>query len=383
MRYKSREVYVPVLTPPGQEAQVDFGYLGRFQKSGKPVKVWVFSMVLSHSRYAYYCLVTDQKVATFIACHIKAFEYFGGVPQIVKIDNLKAGVITPSFYEPLIQQQYSEFLAYYQSAPLTARVRRPEDKGKVESGVKYVKGNFLKGVDHEDYQRLEQDLVHWNQKVCNLRVHGTTQRVPAEVFLQTEQPVLIPLPALRYESSVFVERKVNAYGHIAYGQNFYSVPYQHAGESLTLKVSDQLLRVYKNHQVVALHTIHPGKGEFITQESHKPPYKQYKSKEHYQLKARQLGDSVAAFLDALQVHQPHHWRDMINGVCALSRTYASDTINSACQRALDYGAYSYLAVKNICQKGLCQQEAEHALPQGLGGFGQPLKFYDQLTPSPY
>ncbi len=203
-------------------------------------------------------------------------------------------------------------------------------------------------------------------------MHGTTQRIPREVFLQVEQPTLIPLPAQRYESSVFVERKVNAYGHIAYGQNFYSVPYQYAGESLTLKVSDSLLRVYKDQQEVALHTLHLGNGEFITQDSHKPPYKQYKSKEHYQQKAQQLGDSVAAFLEALQLHQPHHWRDMINGIYALSKSYEANTVNLACQRALAYGAYSYLAVKNICQKGLCQLETDQALPEGLGGFGQPL-----------
>ena len=100
---KYKEVYIPLICEPGEESQADFGYLGRFKKDGKLVKVWVFSMVLSHSRYSYNETVLNQSVGTFIRCHIHAFEYFRGVPEVVKIDNLKAGVITPSFYEPVIQ----------------------------------------------------------------------------------------------------------------------------------------------------------------------------------------------------------------------------------------------------------------------------------------
>jgi transposase len=116
------EVYIPLIAKLGEEAQVDFGYLGRFIKDNKLVKVWCFSIVLSHSRYSYHTLVTNQSVSTFINCHIEAFEYFGGVPETVKIDNLKAGVITPNIYEPIIQRQYAEFLEYYGSAPITARI---------------------------------------------------------------------------------------------------------------------------------------------------------------------------------------------------------------------------------------------------------------------
>ena len=177
-RFKTSEVYIPLIAKPGEEGQVDFGYLGRFVKDDKPVKVWAFSMVLSHSRYSYHCLVTDQSVDTFINCHIKAFEYFGAVPHTVKIDNLKAGVITPNFYEPTIQTHYAEFLQYYNCAPITARVRRGQDKGKVEAGVKYVKMNFLKRVEHKDFYRLEKELLDWTTNIANKRLHGTTKKIP-------------------------------------------------------------------------------------------------------------------------------------------------------------------------------------------------------------
>ena len=118
------------------------------------VKVWVFSMVLSHSHHSYSEVVLDQSVSTFIRCHIHAFEFFGGVPATVKIDNLKAGVITPSFFEPVIQHQYATFLEHYGSSPITVRIGCDQDKGKIESSIKYIKNNFLKRIDHRDYYRL-------------------------------------------------------------------------------------------------------------------------------------------------------------------------------------------------------------------------------------
>jgi len=109
-------------------------------------------MRLSFSRYDYYELVTSQNVPTFIRCHINASEYFEAVPEIVKINNLKSGVLKANFYEPEIQHEYANMLSYYGSNPITCKVRRPEEKGKVESAIKYVKNNFLKSLEL-DFQR--------------------------------------------------------------------------------------------------------------------------------------------------------------------------------------------------------------------------------------
>lgn len=197
---KGSEVFVPMHSEAGQEGQVDFGYFGLFEHQGKPCKVWVFAMVLSHSRYAYFQAVLDQRVLTFIDCHRRAFEFFGGVPASAKIDNLKAGVVQADFYDPLIQQQYANFLAHYQCQPITARVRRPQDKGKVESAIKYVKNNFLKGLSRTTFEQLQAQLLNWTNTVCNQRLHGTTRRVPAQVFRQQEQPALRSLPLTPWQT---------------------------------------------------------------------------------------------------------------------------------------------------------------------------------------
>ena len=129
-------------TLPGEEAQVDFGYLGLTYYKGKKRKTWVFNMRLSYSRLDYYEIVYDQRVETFIQGHINAFYYFAGIPQYVKIDNLKAAILKANFYEPIYQELYKNFAYHYGFHPLPCRVRRPNDKGKVESGIKYVKNNF-------------------------------------------------------------------------------------------------------------------------------------------------------------------------------------------------------------------------------------------------
>lgn len=376
---KHREVFVPLHSSPGEEGQVDFGYLGRFTlEDGTTVKVWVFCMVLSHSRYAYYEAVTDQTVATFIRCHIHAFEFFGGVPRTVLLDNLKAGVIQPDFYEPLLQEQYSEFLMHYGSAGRPCQVRKPEHKGKVESGVKYVKNNFLKGLEHRSFRRLVTDLKAWNTGVCNQRLHGTTRKVPAQVFQQIEKAALLPLPAHRYEIYHWEERKVNRLGHIVFQGSYYSVPYTLAGLTLRIKSNGSILKIYYEREEVALHTPAREKGRYITRNEHLPPHKQAKSPEYYREKLSAIGPSAMELMEVFRL-QNHHWKDKVRGVLQLKRYYSNALIDLACRRALDHGCCSYQTVKNICERGLVQEPPPGGLPPDLGGFNHNLALYDQLA----
>lgn len=377
-QFNSPEVYIPLIAKPGEEAQVDFGYLGRFIKDNKSVKVWCFSIVLSHSRYSYHSLVTNQTLSTFINCHIEAFEYFGGVPETVKIDNLKAGVITPNFYEPIIQRQYAEFLEYYGSAPITARIRRGQDKGKVEAGVKYVKSNFLKRIEHSDFYRLKSDLLDWTNNVCNTRLHGTTRKIPLEIFNNVEKKSLKNLPVLRYEIYKIEHRKVNNYGHISHKNNFYSVPYNYIGKNLIIKISDTLLRVYDDTSQIALHSICSLQGEFITKEEHLPPEKQKTTVQQYIDKAKAYGDCTSEFLESLIREKPYQWQRIIQGIFKLEKGYDRHIINLACRRALEFNLLTLSTVKNICKNNQYKQSSESLAVNDASGFAHELKKYDNL-----
>jgi transposase len=378
--FKDKEVFVPVNTPPGEEAQVDFGYLGYFEKNGRWIKTWCFCMVLSNSRYSFYKRVSNQSVKTFLLCHREAFEYFGGVPAVIKIDNLKAGVNTPDFYEPSIQHQYAAFLKHYNSSPITARVRRPQDKGKVESGVKYAKSNFIKGLTHRDYNRLETDLAWWNYHVANKRIHGTTRKVPAEVFHQVEKMSLQPLPSQPYEIMDIQHRKVNRMGHIMYRYNYYSVPSKFVGETLRVESNDKLLRMYNGTVMIATHSLSQDKGQYITREEHLPQEKRRKPREYYIEHIEQIGPGAMQFVTALEEKLPRHWHDMARGIIKLSERYEKSIVNQACQRAFDYGVLRYQHVKNICKNQAYNIPDNHRpINADLGGFKHELSFYDKIV----
>lgn len=378
------EVYAPVQTAFGEEAQVDFGYMGTFKdKDGKRRKIWVFACVLSRSRYAYYELVTDQKVETFIRCHENAFHFFGGVPKIVRIDNLKAGVLEVNFYEPVYQEDYAHFLKHYGSSGITCRVRRGQDKGKVESGVKFVKNNFLKGLQTDELEAGKRQLVDWNQSK-NKRRHGTTQQVPSDVFNTQEKATLLPLPLARYPYYRCEKRRVNDYGHIAYQYNFYSVPYRLTGEDVLIKSDGTLIRIYYKTEQVACHPIDMDKGRYITTEAHKMKFKQHKSAQTYLNQALCLGPDAYQLMVQLQQKYPSSWTRMGAGILKLAtKPYTPSIVNAACRRALAYSAFSYQSVKQICDKQLyVLDDSPVSAVVNNAGYVTDLSSYDILTGAP-
>ena len=143
-------------------------------------------------------------------------------------------------------------------------VWKPQDKGKIKAEVKYVRNNFLKTINHTDFYRLINDLKEGNENICNKRIHGTTKRVPYEMFIENEKPALTSLPDSRYEIYEISQWKVNNYGHITFEHNYYSVPYEYTGQKLIVKNNGNILKIFKDNKQVVLHCINHGKGNFIT-----------------------------------------------------------------------------------------------------------------------
>ncbi len=135
----------------------------------------------------------DQSGKTFIQCHKQSFEYFISVPETIKIDNLKAGVLENDFYELVIQKNYAAFAAYYGFWAQPCRIRTPTDKGKVESNVDYVKDNCFKGRESKDHEGVKKSLSKWLDTVANVRRHGTTHKIPLKVFQTVEKKNLVNL----------------------------------------------------------------------------------------------------------------------------------------------------------------------------------------------
>lgn len=350
------KVYMVNNTLPSEEAQVDFGYIGKIHDpSGNLKKAWVFCMVLCYSRLMYCETVFDQEVKTFIRCHEHAFKYFGGVPKTVKIDNLKAAILEANFYEPVYQKQYEEFAKYYNFLSIPCRVKTPTDKAKVESGVKYVKNNFFKGRNFKDYEEYKTKLDLWLEDICNSRIHGTTKKIPKEVFETEEKSKLNPLPHKDYDFSTWVTRKVNTNCHISFDSNFYSVPYSFINQEVTVQISDKVIRIYGNNELLATHLKLNSKGEFSTNPSHYPKYKVQTKTElqfSYRNKMQEIGPYALKFFDLILEKQQNYWGKPIYGVLKLKEKYGNQVIEKACMRAVAFNSIKYQTVKNICEKGL-------------------------------
>ena len=371
LRRNTPHAYMVLHSLPGEEAQVDFGYIGTLKVNGSPRKAWVFVMSLSYSRYMYAAITLDQSVQTFIRCHTEAFHYFGGVPQTVKIDNLKAAIVETDFYEPTIQRTYAAFAQHYGFLPNPCRVYTPTDKGKVESNVKYVKDNCFKGRDFAQLQEAQRFLSEWLSDTANHRKHGTTGKQPEKVFLEAEREKLAPLPAQDFIFSKSGSATVRTDCHIVHEGNFYSVPYAYIGMDVDVIEVNHLLKIYYAGKEIALHSLcENAKGEHVTDKNHYPSTKNVSQKEllsSYRAKMAEVGSGATAFLEAFkdtEMYQCHHYRS-ISGILALRKKYGDAAVDKACARACHYGNITYRAVKKICESGLyalpLETESEHMI----------------------
>ena len=379
--------YMVLKTLPGEEAQVDFGYIGTLNVSGKPRKAWVFVMSLSYSRYMYAFITLDQSVRTFILCHINAFRFFGGVPETVKIDNLKAAIVEADFYEPVVQRNYAAFAEHYGFLPDPCRVRTPTDKGKVESNVKYIKDNCFKGREFPDLEGAQHFLSEWLKNTANVRIHGTTGKKPREVFLEKEQSSLHPLPVEEFYLTRSQILTVRTDCHIMYEGNLYSVPYTYIGMDVTAIESNHLLKVYYKEKEIALHAlIEHTKGEHSTNKAHYPSNKNITQEEilsRYQTEMAAIGEGALLFFEEFRhtlMYRDHHYRS-ISGILALKKKYGDSVVNQACFRAYRYHNYSYRTVKKICESGLYALPFEEDHPSGKEAVnrGRDLQLYNELT----
>jgi len=351
---RKSNIFIRVHTGPGEEAQVDFGYVGyTLDNAGKRRKTWVFNMRLSYSRLDYYCKVYDQKVETLILCHIQAFQYFGGVPHTIKIDNLKAAILEAHFYEPIFQQLYKQFSEFYGFQSLPCRIYQPNDKGKVESGIKYVKNNFFIGRQFKNSDDVDRQLLSWLDN-ANQRLHGTTKKIPREIFNTQEKQLLKSLPAAEFNLAKVGTRKVYHDCHIYIGGNYYSVPYLYVGKEVEIEINRGIIKVYCNQALITTHTELSGKGEFSTHVGHYPDYKcmsQTEYQEKYQAKMAAIGQFAEQLFFGMISQYKNAWSRPIQGILALKKSFSNEIINLACQRALAYSAYEYHIIKNICKNG--------------------------------
>jgi transposase len=354
------EVVVRVEVRPGSEGQVDFGYAGVTidPRTGAERRTWLFVLVLSWSRHLYAELVFDQRVETWLLCHVHAFAAVGGVPARIVPDNLKAAIIRASFGgEALAQRSYRECAEHYGFLIDPTRPRTPEHKGKVEQGgVHYVTRQFLAGRDPEPVDELNAKLRSWISEVAGRRIHGTTKEPPLERFERVERSALLPLPRTPYDPATWKELRVYRDCYLSFEGSYYSVPHRLVGQQVWVRAGARTVQIYTaDHQLVATHDRATAPGQRQTQLDHLPQEKVaglVLSRESVLLQAQAIGPATTAVVQELLDHRPEDRLRSAGSLVRLAQTYGSGRLERACRRAQHFGEMSYPAVKRILEAGL-------------------------------
>jgi transposase len=356
------EATVRVETKPGEEAQVDFGYAGRMidPETGEPRKTWVFVMTLSWSRHQYAEFVFDQKVETWLRLHRNAFDFFGGVPERVRIDNLKAGIAKACWDTPEAQSSYRECAEHYGFLITPCYPRTPEHKGKVEQGgVHYVKRNFLGGREATTVTRANRDVLRWVNTTAGQRIHGTTREQPLERF-KTEREVLRPLPRTPYDMAVWKRLKLHRDCYLVFDKAYYSAPFRLVGQELWVRGGTREVQIYTDdYQLVATHQRAQCPGQRLTHPDHLPPYKLpglILSREGCRERAAQVGPATRRVVDILLDHRPEDRLRTAGRVLKLGEKLGNQRLEAACARALRFDDPAYMTIKQILQQGLEAEE---------------------------
>jgi len=359
---KQPNAVVRVEAKPGSEAQVDFGFAGWVldPADGRARKAWVFVLVLSWSRHLYAEVVFDQRLETWLRCHRHAFEFLGGVPERIVLDNLKSAIVHACVHEPVAQRSYRECAEHYgflidPNPPLS-----PWLKGKVEQGgVHYVKRNFLAGRDPEPQDALNRKLRDWSEQVAGVRIHGTTRQAPLERFRTVEREALQPLPRDPYDLAVWAKLQVHRDCHLTFEQSDYSAPFALVGQELWVRGGSRTVELYTAaHELVATHDRATTPGTRRTVATHWPAEKVpglILTREDCRVHAARMGPATGAIVERLLAHRPEDRLKVAGRLLRLATTYGPARLEQACARAEAFGEGEYVAVKRILLSGRDQE----------------------------
>jgi transposase len=374
--------------PAAAEAQVDFGKGAAIAGAdGKRKTSWVFRIVLSHSRKGYSEAVLRQGTDEFLRCLENSFAHFGGLAKTLVIDNLRAAVSRPDWYDPELCPKVRSFAEHYGIAILPTKPYTPRHKGKVENGVKYVKNNCLKGLSFSSLAAENQHLLQWESAVADKRIHGTTRQQVIKLFTEVEKPALLPLPASRFELFSEALRAVHRDGHVQVKEAYYSVPPEYLGCNVWARWDGRLVRLY-DHRMhpIAVHA-QQVPGRFSTHQAHILPEKinGIERGATWMLgQVDRIGPHAKAWAETMLASRGIEGVRVLMGLLHLGHQHPRPQVERACQVASGHGAYHLRSLRQLIQQGQkasIQQSFEfadqHPIIRPVADYGQFVR--DALT----
>ncbi len=315
-------------------------------------KLSFFVMVLCYSRMMYVEFTLSQKMEQFLACHQHAFAFFGNrVPEKIMVDNLKSAVLQRLIGEaPVFNARYLDFSRHYGFTIKPCNVRKGNEKGRVESGVGYVKKNLLNGLAITDFSLINPAAQLWLETIANVRIHGETHKRPVELFAK-EQPCLQPAPVQPYDIATTSAVRASSRFRVSFDANRYSVPAEYAGRPLTLKVYPDRLCIYQQDKLIARHPRCYDRHQDKEDPDHpRALLAQRRNAREQKLLARflTLSPKAEAYYQALaqrRLNPRHHLQKIV----ALSEIYGTTAVARAMDDAFTFQAFSCEYIANLLE----------------------------------
>lgn len=330
-------------------------------QSGQVREAQIFVATLGASHYTYAEATWSQTLPDFIASHVRAFEFFGGSTELLVPDNLRSAVSHSCRYDPDANPTYARCAAHYGAAVLPARPRKPQDKSRVELGVKGVEQRILAKLRHQTFFGLEalNRAIALLLEEYNDRPFQQLEGSRRSLFETLEKPALKPLPQGRFEYEEWETAGVNLDYHVrvrADGHH-YSVPHRLAGEKVDVRLTAETVECFHRGERVASHPRSREKNRHSTQPEHMPKRHREHAKwtpERIINWAGKAGPHAAAVAERIIASRPHPEQGFqaCRGLIRLGETYGSDRLDAACERALAIDSPSYKSVHAILKQGL-------------------------------
>ena len=368
---------------PGEEAQVDFGVGAVLVGAeGRRTKSWVFRMILSYSRKGYSEAVLHQNTESFIRCLENGFRHFGGVPQTVNLDNLKAAVLKSDWAEPELNPKLAQFARHYGTVILPCIPRRPQHKGKIENGIGYVKGNLLAGRRITSLTQENQLLAHWEKSVADVRIHGTTKRQVAQMFAE-EQKGLQPLPAGLFPCFEEGRRLVHRDSYVEVKKAYYAVPPEYIGQQVWVRWDAREVRLFnqKLDQIQMHCRLEPGKFSKVLGIG--GGHGSLRANlDYWSRRASELGGPCAQWAQGLVQQRGIEAMRSLMGLVSLTEHHTLCVINTACAKAIAQDAWQLRQVKALLETAQVQTHfafsQQHPLIRDLSEYGLFIKTQNPL-----
>jgi transposase len=353
-KMKHREPFIRFESPPGKQMQIDWGHFGHLSYGQDKRRLYALAVTESYSRLFYVEFTHSQKQDALHQSLLNAFNYFGGTPQEILVDNMLTAVVERQ--GPLIRfnEAFLDFLRPFKIVPVACNVRSPNEKGKVENVIKYLRYNFWPLRSFTDLNDVQSQLLHWLDTVANIRIHQTTGQSPKDRFAQVALRALPePLPDCRETCQVFVHKDFA----VRFDANAYSVPPWLIGKKLTLKADKTTVTIYHHQKPVATHQKSWRRKQRIEIPSHMEQVKKMKKRlwrDKQIALFSSLGQEARDFLEAL-THANQPIKKNVSRLLGLKDEYGAPSLIQAIKKALLHRAYGAHYIENILYQEMTPQ----------------------------